>query len=177
MPSPIVTTRLQLVPSTAAHVRSEIGDRAEFIRLIGADVPDNWPPENIVDALPLFLNWLEAAPDHAGWFGWYALTNSAHASCLIGSGGFLGPPQNGVVSIGYSVLPQFQLHGFATEMAGGLIQWAFANPTVTTIAAETEWTNAASVRVLAKLGFSEAGASANGLGTRFELSRKTLSQP
>ena len=68
----IETARLKLMPATVALARAEIGDRGEFARLLGASVPDNWPPETLADALPLFLGWLEAAPDRVGWFGWYA---------------------------------------------------------------------------------------------------------
>ncbi len=165
------TARLKLVPATVAHVRAEIGDRAEFARLIQAEVPENWPPESTADALPVFLEWMEAAPDRVGWFGWYALVDvkNANMPILVGGGGFLGPPREGEVSIGYSVLPQFQRSGFATEMVGGLVQWALGQPTVIRIVAETEWANPASVRVLRKLGFAEAGSSAEPGGMRFAM--------
>ena len=93
----IETARLKLIPATVALARAEIGDRGEFARLLGASVPDNWPPETLADALPLFLGWLEAAPDRVGWFGWYALATGggAAAPVLVASGGFKGPPQEG----------------------------------------------------------------------------------
>ena len=168
----ISTVRLKLIPATVAHVRAEIGDRAEFARLIQAQVPENWPPESAADALPLFLEWLEAAPDRVGWFGWYAVLDVKNAnSILVGGGGFLGPPQQGEVSIGYSVLPQFQGSGFATEMVGALVQWALEHSGVRRIVAETEWANPASVRVLSKLGFAETGPGAEPGGTRFAIHR------
>jgi [ribosomal protein S5]-alanine N-acetyltransferase len=170
----IVTARLKLVPATVAHVRAEIGDRVEFAKLIQAEVPENWPPESAADALPLFLKWLEAAGDQVGWFGWYALAQAdgANAPMLVGSCGFLGPPRDGEVKVGYSVLPRFQRRGLATEMVGGLVRWALQQPGVNRIVAETEWENPASVRVLMKLGFVAVGSSANGQGARFELSRR-----
>jgi len=171
MVSIIETARLQLVPATVAHARAEIYDRHEFSRLIQARVPENWPRESTADALPLFLEWLEAAPDSAGWFGWYALAPDVGATgqILVGGGGFLGPPQNGEIRIGYSVLTQFQGSGFATEMASGLVQWA-RTQAVSRISAETEWANPASVRVLMKLGFAETGPGTEPGGARFELS-------
>src|SRR3982750_2934433 len=104
------------MPATVALARAEIGDRGEFARLLGASVPDNWPPETTADALPLFLRWLEAAPDRVGWFGWLALAGGRGARggaepalpVLVGGCGFLGPPRDGVAKMGYSVLPQFQ---------------------------------------------------------------------
>ena len=169
----IETDRLTLMPATVALARAEIGDRAEFTRLVGAVVPENWPPESVADALPLFLSWLEAAPDCVGWFGWYALTRTdgEEPPMLIGGGGFLGTPQDGRAQIGYSVLHQFQGRGYATEIVGGLVRWAFAQPGVEFIAAETEWANPASTRVLEKAGFLPAGLAAEPGGSRFERSR------
>ena len=166
----IETTRLTLVPVTVALARSEIADRGEFARLLGASVPDNWPPETLADALPVFLGWLEAAPERVGWFGWYALAagEGSAGPVLMASGGFKGPPQDGTAEIGYSVLPQFQGRGYATELVGGLVRWALQQPGVTRVVAETEWANPASVRVLTKAGFAASGSATEPGGTRFE---------
>lgn len=167
----IVTDRLTLVPATVALARTEISDRGAFARLLEAAVPDNWPPESAADALPLFLSWLEAAPDRVGWFGWYALARlgDANPPVLIGGGGFLGPPQGRSVQIGYSLLPEFQQQGYATEMVHGLVRWAFSQPEVDSVVAETEWANPASVRVLEKVGFKPSGSASEPGGARFEL--------
>jgi RimJ/RimL family protein N-acetyltransferase len=166
----IETTRLRLTPASVALARAEIGDRGEFARLLGASVPNNWPPETLADALPLFLGWLEAAPDRVGWFGWYALAtgDGAAAPTLEASGGFKGPPQDRTAEFGYSVLPQFQGRGYATELVGALVRWALGQPDVTRVVAETEWANPASVRVLSKAGFVPAGQATEPGGARFE---------
>lgn len=165
------TACLTLTPATLPFTRAEVGDRAAFARLLGAVVPDNWPPETLADALPLFLKWMEAAPDAVGWFGWYALAYIDGTLTLVGSGGFLGPPQVGAVQLGYSVLPQFQGRGYATELAAALVGWALGQPGVECIVAETEWANPASVRVLEKAGFAAVGPNADGTGQRFERRR------
>ena len=121
-------------------------------------MPENWPPETLADALPLFLQWLEAAPDAVGWFGWYAVTRDG--AVLVGGAGFKGPPRDGAAETGYSVLPQFQGRGYATEMVATLLRWAFDQPGVSRVVAEVEPTNLASRRVLEKLGFAPAGAGA-----------------
>ena len=167
----MTTARLILVPGTVELARAELGDPGEFAQLLGANVPENWPPESVVDALPLFLSWLEAAPDSVGWFGWYALARSddADVPTLIGGGGFLGLPQHGRVQTGYSVLPQFQRRGFATELVGGLMQWAFQQPGVLVVEAETEWANPASVAVLKKVGFRQIDEPLETGAAKFEL--------
>ena len=144
----IETARLKLVPATVALARAEIGDRGEFARLLGAAVPDNWPPETLADALPSFLTALETTPNQIGWFAWYGLVKDggAAAAVLVASGGFKGPPGDGAVEIGYSVLPQFQGRGYAAEMVEGLLLWAMGQPGVARVVAETDWANRVSAR-------------------------------
>ncbi|WP_428305658.1 GNAT family N-acetyltransferase [Lacipirellula sp.] len=167
----IITNRLVLRPATVELARAELYDQSEFARLLSARVPASWPPETLADALPLFLSWLEAAPEQVGWFGWYGLELAADESqpTLVGSCGFLGPPAEGTVQIGYSVLPEFQRRGFATEMVNGIAAWAAAHAEVSRLVAETEWANPGSVRVLEKVGFVADGSAAEPGGQRFHL--------
>jgi [ribosomal protein S5]-alanine N-acetyltransferase len=163
----IVTARMRLVPATVVLARAELTDRAEFALLLSATVPDEWPPEILADALPIFLKWIEAAPDRVGWYVWYAMMRAPREAqdmlagdvgdILMASAGFKGPPQDGTVEIGYSVLPRFQGHGYATEMVRALIDWAFTQSGVLRIVAETTEENTPSMRLLRKLGFVETG--------------------
>jgi [ribosomal protein S5]-alanine N-acetyltransferase len=164
------TARLKLIPATVELARAEIADRHQFARLLGAKVPDNWPPETLADALPLFLGWLEESPDRIGWFSWYALAADEvpGSPVLVGSVGFKGPPQDGIAEVGYSVLSQFQGRGFATDMVVNLVGWAVVQPGVARVVAETEYANPASVRVLIKAGFIPVGPTMNSGGQRFE---------
>jgi RimJ/RimL family protein N-acetyltransferase len=161
----LITRRLRLVPSTAELVRAEIGDRLEFGRLLGARIPTGWPTEEAADALPWFLERLEAAdPGDVGWHGFYAVVVEGvvvegvdAAPVLVAGGGTLGPPVDGSVEIGYSVLPEFQRQGFATEMMSAIVTWVSTDPRVVSITAETATDNVASRRLLDRLGFHEAG--------------------
>lgn len=155
----IVTARMRLAPATIALARAELADRAKFARLLSVVVPDEWPPEMLADALPVFLQWMEASPDRVGWYVWYATIRSPgeESDVLAAGGGFKGPPQDGSVEIGYSVLHQFQGRGYATEMVRALTGWAFAQPSVARIVAETTEDNIPSMRLLHRLGFAEAG--------------------
>jgi RimJ/RimL family protein N-acetyltransferase len=161
---------MRLVPATAELVRAEIGDRPVFAALLGATIPADWPPEMLVDALPFFLRQLEAAPDQTGWLNWYGLLAGGHGEpfVLMASGGFMGPPRNGTVEVGYSVLPEFQRQGYATEMAAALVDWAFAQPDVRRVIAEAHTDNTPSLRLLRKLGFVEIGPGAEPEHIRFE---------
>ena len=170
----IETPRLRLLPSTIPLARAEIGDRAEFARMLGASVPENWPPDSLVDALPIFLAELEAGPDRVGWFAWYGLAagNDEGSRLLVASGGFFGLPHAGTVEIGYSVLPQFQGMGYATEMVVGLTSWAMGQSGVNRVVAATEWDSPASVRVLNKAGFVALGPSTGSGGVQFEMIKR-----
>jgi ribosomal-protein-alanine N-acetyltransferase len=62
-----------------------------------------------------------------GWYGWYAINIDPVSGerSLIGSGGYFGPPDsNGMVEIGYSVLPEWQRRGYAKEIVNALVSHA-----------------------------------------------------
>jgi RimJ/RimL family protein N-acetyltransferase len=67
------------------------------------------------------------------------------------------PDKRGIVEIGYSVLPESQGRGLATEMVADIIQWAKHRPEVRRIEAETNIDNRASIRVLEKDSFVRIG--------------------
>ena len=168
----LTTARMRLVPRTAELTRAEIADRAAFAALLHATVPANWPPDLLADAVPWFLQQMEAAPDQVGWLDWYGLVRGigGQPDLLVASGGFLGPPQDGTVEVGYSVLPQFQRQGLATEMVGGLVEWALAQAGVQQVVAEVHTDNTPSVRLLARLGFVAIGAGRDPGHLRFRRS-------
>ena len=89
---------------------------------------------------------------------WYAiwmieLNNGTH----IGELCFKGLDENGVAEIGYGILEEHQCQGYATEAVNAVLAWAFQNPKVTAVEAETDAENMASKRVLEKCGFIANG--------------------
>jgi ribosomal-protein-alanine N-acetyltransferase len=152
------TDRLRLVAATEVIAAAEIEDRVEFAKLLGASVPKTWPPDNVRDVLGYFYGPYKEHPEWEGWLAWYAIRIDNDYPMLCGSVGFKGPPNKGrVVEIGYSVLPEFQGEGLATEMVAGLVKWAKRQSEVRQIEAETTVDNKASIRVLEKNGFICAG--------------------
>lgn len=169
---PLSTTRLELIPATAPLVRAELRQADVFSKLLGAKVPENWPPELLVDALPFFLEQLERHPEQTGWLSWYWVLQTDAEPILVGRGGFKGCPQpDGTIEVGYSVLPQYQGHGYATEAASGLLSWAFSHAEVSHVIAETLLDNERSIRLLEKLGFLRTGQGSEPGLVRFELPR------
>jgi RimJ/RimL family protein N-acetyltransferase len=166
--------RLILRPATAAMLHAELDDRTRLAELLGVRVPENWPPETLVDALPYFLEQVEGAPELAGWLMWYVVLkdDAGQGPVLVGSTGFTGPVGAGrSVETGYSVLPQYQNRGYATEAVGRLIGWAFSHPEVASVVAQTALEPNPSVRVLTKLGFRCVGEGEEFGTLRFELVR------
>lgn len=168
----ITTPRLRLVAADVSLARAELYDRTAFTRMVGARVPEDWPPELMVDALPFFLQALEADAASTGWMNWYVVVTADELSepVLAGSAGFKGPPDHdGRVEIGYSLLPGYHGHGYATEMAGALIDWARSTGRVRVVLAQTLDSNGASRRVLEKLGFVPMGPGDEAESTIYEL--------
>ena len=82
-------------------------------------------------------------------------------------GGFKGPPADGKVEVGYSVVPSQQRRGHATAAIGSMIETARRRG-ATRVRAETLPSLPASIRVLEKLGFTPAPSSEAGV-IAFEL--------
>jgi ribosomal-protein-alanine N-acetyltransferase len=108
-----------------------------------------------------------------GWYGWYAINIDpiSKQRSLVGSGGYFGPPDsNGVVEIGYSVLPEFQRLGYATEIVKTLVVHAASFTKTKSIIAHTSAKNAGSKKVLLAVGFNEVGISEDNLRFEYPLS-------
>src|SRR5579859_7244009 len=155
----LVTARMRLIPATHALVAAELTDPAAFAAMLGATVPDSWPPELLRAARSFFLQRLAADAALVGWLIWYGLVvpGPDTAAVLAASGGFMGSPRHGTIEIGYSVLPEFQNQGYASEMGQALIGWARQQPGVRRVIAEVDHTNMPSQAVLRRLGLMERG--------------------
>lgn len=177
--SPIVRTpRLDLVPAGVELARAEMAGREMLEKLLGVAVPESWPPLYYdKQALAHTLERLAAGPEQAGWWSYYVIRKAAPdlPAVTLGVAGYKGPPdQYGTVEIGYSILPEHQRSGYATEAALGLVQRAFTFPAVLRIVAETLPGLAASIRVLEKCHFSPGGRPSESSVLRFTLSRETF---
>lgn len=91
-------------------------------------------------------------------FGYYLIRRQADG-LAVGGVGFKGPPDSGVVEIGYGLAPSARGHGYATEALEALVQTA-AGLGVTTIRADTDPENVASRRTLERAGFHQVEADA-----------------
>ena len=114
--------------------------------------------------------------DHPEDWGWYALWLIVRKDgACIGNLSFKGVPEDGVVELGYGISEEYRGYGYATEAVETILAWAFDQPGVTSVAAETEAGNAASRRVLEKCGFIPAGEGRE--GPRFVLNLSSYEDP
>lgn len=121
--------------------------------LLDVNVSDDWPGDGVRGFFPFYADLLERDP---GWLGWgiWLIVHAADAA-IIGDIGFKGPPdRDGVVEIGYSVVPGYRRQGYASEAAGALVIWGLGQPGVTRVRAECYRNNQASIGVLKRVGLT-----------------------
>ena len=169
------TPRLRLVASSLEHINAELRDPASLGALLDVAIPASWPPgEYDRDALDFFRGRLIAGgPSQVGWYGWYAMTSDSEGHCgsLVAAAGYFGPPSQGSVEIGFSVVPEARARGYATEIAQALIAHAFDQPGVQVVNARTADSNAPSTRVLLKCGFHRVGPGAEPGTAEYQIAR------
>ena len=92
---------------------------------------------------------------------------------VVGMCAYKGPPgPDRAVEIAYGINPEYQGRGYATEVAGALVEFAFASGQVRLVCAHTRPEENASTHVLTKCGFEWVGEvmdPEDGLVWRWEL--------
>jgi RimJ/RimL family protein N-acetyltransferase len=140
-------TAVRLLPATVEHLETLRSDPNAFGRLIGSEVPGGWP--EFPESIDFTLDRLREHPDEADWWMHFFFSDDV----LIGSGGFVGPPQDGVVEIGYELAPAFRGRGLGIAAARTMVAKAAA--TASTVIAHTLAHENPSTGVLKRLGFTQ----------------------
>ncbi len=154
---PIETERLCLVPATVKLYLLELYDRPAFASALKANVPEEWPPDQITSELiEEFIGRMNARDRKLWSFYWLLRQKDSELPVLIGNGGFL-VHDNGTLELGYSVLSEYQRKGYATEAVRSMLKWAISSLKKEKIIAHTYPHLKASIRVLEKNGFSFKG--------------------
>src|SRR4051812_5543719 len=117
------TSRLELIAGSADLLRMEWDEPARFVLALDVRLPADWPPGLYdEDARRYFEERFDVDSGSADWLIWYVV--EAAERVLIGSFGFLGPPDEaGQVVLGYSVSEAYQRRGYATEAVCALTCW------------------------------------------------------
>jgi len=150
----IRTLRLSIIPTDLQYLEMVLNDRDQLAARLGVTVPESYPES--ADAVPWFRGLMRDDPSLLGWLHFHAIHNEERV--LIGDGGFKGKPNPaGLVEIGYSIVPEHRRRGFATEIASGLIEYAFSHPEVMAVTAQTGVSNLGSIKVLEHTGMNIIG--------------------
>jgi [ribosomal protein S5]-alanine N-acetyltransferase len=78
------------------------------------------------------------------------------------------PNENGEIEIGYGTYPAFEGKGYMTEGVGAMIRWAFAQPNVQSVTAQTDPSNIASQKILEKNNFVQYGRTVENILWRID---------
>jgi [ribosomal protein S5]-alanine N-acetyltransferase len=149
---------LRLLPYSSEHLLALIEGYEPFEKCFGLPAADGLR-DFIVSAevSPAWLTGLRASAAADPWVHGFAVVHR-QSNSVIGSAGFKGPPgEEGIVEIGYGIVPAYQGRGHATAAAAGLVAFAFGSGRVRLVRAHTAPTPNASTRVLAKCGFNRIG--------------------
>ena len=136
------SARLRIYPATRSQMEAMI-----------ASEPD--------DALKVaYTEMLDGCLRHPDQWDWYAVwIIELMDGTRVGNLCFKGLDADGVAEIGYGISDEYQGQGYATEAVQAVTAWAFRDPRVTAVEAETTAENIASQRVLEKCGFQPTGTS------------------
>ncbi|MGB8955703.1 MAG: GNAT family N-acetyltransferase [Tumebacillaceae bacterium] len=150
----VETERLRLIHLTQERIQALIESPQKLGELLGMNVAAEWPIQDFAEVLPWLAGLMEKQPSLCDWAG--LLVHKAD-NALMGDMGFKssGPDESGMVEFGYSIAPDYRGHGYATEMAKGLVAWALEQPGVTQVTAECLPDNIGSIRVLEKTGLQQ----------------------
>ncbi len=168
--SDLSTARLDILVGSAQTVEAERQGIEALSALLGVQV-SAWPPELYDDQAHLYtLGKLRQDPSGARWWApHYVVLRDKRA--LVGMVGFKGPPVEGAVELGYSILSEHQRQGIAPEAVSCLVDWALRQPGVSIIRAHTLPDHRPSIRVLHKCGFRLVGPGLEEGAILFELDR------
>ncbi len=155
-------------PDVALLDAALIGDD-ELARALGHPVVPGWV--TFAEALKPTRDAVAAAPPGKRWGARFFVAGEPPE--LVGWGGFKGPPDEGVVELGYEIAEARQGRGLATAATRAMVEEAFSDDTVSAVIAHTLAERNASNRVLEKAGFRLDGeAEEDGTPVwRFRLAR------
>ena len=75
---------MTLVSATVALLEADLSGRAQLAELIGAGVPQSWPPDLYERAAMKFALVLLQEPAEQRWSFWYLRTQSLPAAAVLG---------------------------------------------------------------------------------------------
>lgn len=155
------TKRLRLIPLRLEELKLLQSDWRKLEKKLKIDLKDCMhdpviAPE-VTQSCSIWIEDVERDPDNWLWHtNWEIVLRRGGKS--IGGFCFYGSPDSrGEVQIGYLIRKEYQNKGYMTETLRKIVAWAFLQPNVDSIKAETPKNNIPSQRVLEKIGMRQRG--------------------
>ena len=144
---------VQVVPARPEWLEALVVGDDEFARRFDIPVVEGWA--GFPEVVPHLVEGVRERPEDP----WGTqLFFDEEDGALVGMGGFMGPPDDGTVELGYAVAPARQGRGFATAVVAVLLGRA-REAGVEKVIAHTLPEANASTAVLVKNGFVRDGES------------------
>ncbi|MFI1581835.1 GNAT family N-acetyltransferase [Embleya sp. NPDC020630] len=132
------------------------GDLAEAREQTGLDLPEFFVSEQARWLWRYRFDQVTADPASAPWLVRAAVSEPDGA--VVGYAGYHGPPdENGMVEIGYTVVPEARRRGYARAMLRSLLVRAAEEPDVRVVRVTISPDNSASLATIQGFGFVETG--------------------
>jgi RimJ/RimL family protein N-acetyltransferase len=148
-------------------MRSELAGDGRLGDLLQCRVTSEWPHADWEPhVFELMLTVFAERPEEIGWHRYILLRPSSDNDpdskpVLIGStGGFRWPTDRRSAEVGYAIIPEFRLRGYALEAAQAMIAWIEATGEVGQVFAHTFPELLGSIRILERCGFVLEGPGA-----------------
>lgn len=120
----------------------------------------NEKDEDLIKAYSEMLLGSRTHPEQREWYAIWDIRLKDNVNKIsVGNMSFKGITDDGMIEIGYGIIPEYEGFGYATEAVLAIIKWAATQKEVKRIEAETEADNYASQRVLEKSGFMQTGTT------------------
>jgi [ribosomal protein S5]-alanine N-acetyltransferase len=145
---------MHLILGTADHFEKLMESPAIFEATYHLKVMEGYL--EFPEVLPIFRQWLLENPKKVHKW-WAYLVVDDRKERLIGSVGYRGVPQNGVVEIGCGIARAYRGRGLATQATQQLIKKAFRHKHVHTVIAHSLPEKNASATILERCGFIYIG--------------------
>nr|WP_246408637.1 GNAT family N-acetyltransferase [Granulicella aggregans] len=163
VPETITTPRLELIAITPEALRSEQAADGTLASILNCRVPAEWPHADWEPhVFELLLSTFAEHPEDIDWHRYILLrSEDQEKPVLIGTtGAFRWPSNRSEAEFGYAILPEFRLHGYATEAAKAMLAWIEAQNAVSTVIAHTYPELLGSIRILERCNFTVSGPGA-----------------
>lgn len=163
------TARLRIIPLTPAQLTNYCAPDFSLENSLGATKIPRIVPEFLTNVihnkiLPSVSNPSKNYMYYTFWTIIAKQENIMVADCC-----FKGEPnEKGEIEIGYGTYPAFEGRGFMTEAVGEIVKWAFEQPNVQAVTAQTDPTNIASQKILEKNNFIQYGQTTENILWRID---------